>query len=137
MLWRTAVIQEIGSDRAVVSALVFDEVVYRSVVSWLKELGDRDPVTTYRRETRDAMQRMRSRLRTLWKAIDALDLEMKGTDQLVVDRARHLMETEHLGARDACHAAHAIERGCDWIVSADPDFDELRDIQRLGPGRIH
>jgi predicted nucleic acid-binding protein len=131
--WRQATVEEIGPDRAVISALVLDEVVYRAVVTWLKELGDRDPITTYRRTTRDAMQRVRPRLRTLWTAIDSLDLETMATDQAVIDRARHLMDAERLGARDAFHAAHAIEKGCDWIVTADSDFDGLTEIRRLGP----
>ena len=131
--WREAVINEMGPDRASISALVLDEVVYRSVVTWLRELGDKDPVGTYRRSTRQSMERTRSNLRTLWGAIDALDLEILQTNAAVSARARQLMDQAALGSRDAFHAAHAIENGCDWIVSADPDFDGLTSIRRLAP----
>jgi predicted nucleic acid-binding protein len=131
--WRQAVISEVGSDRPVISALVLDEVIYRSTVSWLKEDGDRDPITSYRRSTRDVMERLGPRLRGLWQAVDSMDLEVVTTDDEVISRARQLMDEAYLGSRDAFHAAHAIDRGCDWIVSGDPDFDVLSEIDRLGP----
>lgn len=135
--WREAVLDEISPDRAIISPLVLDEVVYRAAVTWLKELGDRDPVGTYRHSTRQAMDRVRPQLRSLWRAIDALDLDLAPTDTPVVDRARRFMDENRLGSRDAFHAAHAIESGCDWIVSSDSDFDDVSGVQRLGPELGH
>ena len=131
--WREAVLDEVGPDRALISGLVLDEVVYRSVVTWLKESGDKDPVRTYRYSSRQAMERTRPKLKALWKAVDALDLELLLTHKAVVDRARRLMDEDALGSRDAFHAAHALENGCDWIVSADADFDRVAGLERLGP----
>jgi predicted nucleic acid-binding protein len=131
--WRDAVLDEVGQDRALISALVLDELVYRLVVTWLKDLGDGDPLGTYRNSTHQAMERTRSKLKALWKAVDALDLELLPTDKAVADRARRLMDEDALGSRDAFHAAHAVENGCEWIVSADADFDAVAGLQRLGP----
>jgi predicted nucleic acid-binding protein len=38
-----------------------------------------------------------------------------------------------LAPRDAFHAAHAIEAGCDIIASADTDFDRVDGLRRLAP----
>jgi hypothetical protein len=41
---------------------------------------------------------------------------------------------EHLGARDAVHAATALNRGIDAIVSADRHFDGIPGLDRVDPG---
>jgi predicted nucleic acid-binding protein len=125
---------ESAGDAPVISALVVDELAYRSVLGWLTDGGDRDPISTYRRSTTDVMRQMRARLRRLWKALDELAVEIIITDTAVIDRARLYMAEPGLGPRDAFHAAHALEGGCDWIVSSDPDFDAVRELKRLGPG---
>jgi len=76
---------------------------------------------------------MRARLRRLWKALDQLAVEITSTDTAVIDRAQRFLAKPGLGPRDAFHAAHALEAGCEWIVSSDPDFDALRELNRLGP----
>lgn len=40
---------------------------------------------------------------------------------------------ERLSLRDAAHAATALNRGIELIVSADSDFDVLTDLTRLDP----
>ena len=131
--WRGRVILEAADDAPVISALVIDELAYQSILGWLHDTGDRDPLGTYRRSTTEVMRGLRARLRRLWKALDQLAVEIIGTDTAVIDRAQRFMAEPGLGPRDAFHAAHALEAGCEWIVSSDPDFDAVTQLNRLGP----
>ena len=129
----SAVDQELGSDSGVISGLVLDELAYRSVLAWLRDAGDKDPISTFRRSTSVVMRRMRIRLDRVWTAIDALDFELATTDRSVTHRAIRLMSDPGLAPRDAFHAAHALDAGCQVIVSSDPAFDTVPRLARLGP----
>lgn len=131
--WRDTVLTELDGDAGLISALVLDELAYRSVLGWLRDSGDADPLARFRNSSRDVMRVMRPRLRRLWSAVDELLLEFVPTDGTVIECAREFMAAPGLAPRDAFHAAHAVEAGCDWIVSADPDFDALPTLPRLGP----
>jgi len=131
--WRDRVVKELGTDKAVISALVEDELAYRSILAWLRDSGDSDPLSTYRRAPAKVTRSLRRRLTRLWTAVDKLRLELAPTDQPVVERARRLMAEPGLGPRDAFHAAHALESGCDVIASTDLDFDRVRRLTRLSP----
>ncbi|MEO6121970.1 MAG: type II toxin-antitoxin system VapC family toxin [Acidimicrobiales bacterium] len=51
-------------------------------------------------------------------------------------RALGLFEThDGLGARDAVHAATALNRGIDAIVSPDRAFDAVAGLERIDPAR--
>lgn len=133
--WRERVLAEMGGDPGISSALVMDELAYRSVLAWLRETGEAEPIAKFRKASGEVMRLMRPRLRRFWAAVDALLLEVIPTDGAVLVRARGLMANPGLAPRDAFHAAHAVESGCEWIVSADPDFDRLKQqLPRLGPG---
>ncbi|MGH9001072.1 MAG: type II toxin-antitoxin system VapC family toxin [Acidimicrobiia bacterium] len=131
--WRRRLVAELGDDSAVISALVLDEVLYRMVLAWLGDDGDGDPLSTYRRDAAQVTKSMKPRLTRIWKAIDRLNLELAITDQRVVDRARQLLVRPGLAPRDAFHAAHALEAGCEIIASSDPDFDRVNGLRRLAP----
>jgi len=131
--WRDSVEQELGDDAGVVSGLVMDELAYRLILGWLRDDGDTDPLTTFRRSTPAVMGRMRSRLGRLWKAVDMLGLEFAITDRGVTHWAMELMSNPGLAPRDAFHAAHALDCGCQVIVSSDPGYDRLSELRRLGP----
>jgi predicted nucleic acid-binding protein len=131
--WRDMVLTEMDGDGGISSALVVDELAYRSVLGWLRDTGEADPIARFRNSSRDVMRVMRPRLRRLWTAVDELLLEFVPTDGTVIARARDFMAAPGLAPRDAFHAAHAVEAGCDWIVSADADFDLLAAMPRLGP----
>ena len=120
-------------DAGVISALVLDELAYRLVLAWLRDDGDGDPLTTYRANPRAVMQAVRSRLTSAWRAVDSLALELQPTDRLVIDRAKALMARPGLAPRDAFHAAHALQAGCDAIVSSDADFEAVRGLRLLSP----
>lgn len=45
-----------------------------------------------------------------------------------------LKEFPSINARDAIHAATMLNNGIEKILSADPHFDLLRGIKRIGPG---
>jgi predicted nucleic acid-binding protein len=51
----------------------------------------------------------------------------------VIDGANALMSHPGLSPGDAFHAAHAIEAGCDVIVSSDSGFDGVSALRRLAP----
>lgn len=131
--WRQLVEAELDGDQCVISALVFDELAYRSVLAWLRESGDKDPVSTLRQQSGKTMRQMRARLDRLWKAVDDLNFEMATTDRSVAVMARSLMADPGLAPRDAFHAAQALDANCPVIVSADPDFDTVNQLRRLGP----
>lgn len=133
--WRTRAISALGPDSGVISALVLDELAYRLVLAWLRDDGDPDPLSTYRRHATEVMHTMRRRLTAAWETVDALQLELHPTDQAVVDRARSLMARPGLAPRDAFHAAHALAAGCELIVSSDRGFDRVGGLHRLGPDR--
>jgi predicted nucleic acid-binding protein len=127
------VVSALGPDSGVISALVLDELAYRLVLAWLRDDGDRDPLSTYRGHATKVMHTMRRRLTAAWEACDALRFELQPTDQAVVDRARVLMARPGLAPRDAFHAAHALAAGCELIVSSDRGFDRVDGLRRLGP----
>jgi len=131
--WRQLVDHELGSDPGVISGLVLDELAYRAVLTWLRDAGDTDPMSTFRKSAPAVMRRMRGRLRRLWKAIDEMDFEIAATDRSVSRRAMGLMADPALSPRDAFHAAHALDSGCPVIVSSDPDYDRLTEVRRVGP----
>lgn len=132
--WRGRLLAGLGDDAAVISALVLDELLCRMILAWLGDDGDADPLSSYRRDAARVTKAMKPRLARTWKAIDRLNLELALTDQPVVDRARQLLIRPGLAPRDAFHAAHALEAGCEIIASSDPDFDRVDGLRRLGPG---
>jgi predicted nucleic acid-binding protein len=131
--WRQQVDHELGSDPGVISGLVFDELAYRAVLTWLRDAGDTDPMSTFRKSAPPVMRRMRGRLRRLWRAIEEMDFEIAVTDRSVTRHAIELMSDPGLSPRDAFHAAHALDSGCPVIVSSDPDYDRLAGLRRVGP----
>lgn len=130
--WRVRVLSEMDSS-GVISGLVLDELAYRLVLAWLRDDGDRDPLSSYRTDARKVMRAARSRLTATWRAVDSLALELQPTEQAVVEGAKSLMARPGLAPRDAFHAAHALEAGCSLIASSDPSFDEVSGLRRLAP----
>jgi predicted nucleic acid-binding protein len=130
--WRTRVLGELDSG-GVISALVLDELAYRLVLAWLRDDGDTDPLSTYRQDPGAAMRAARRRLTTTWRAIDLLALETQPTEHAVIETAKSLMARPGLAPRDAFHAAHSIEAGCELIASSDAGFDRVSGLRRLAP----
>jgi predicted nucleic acid-binding protein len=131
--WRARALEHLQDGEGVISALVFDELAYRLVLAWLRDDGHADPLSTYRADPRAAMQAMRSRLTATWRAVDSLALELHPTDHPVAAQAKKLMARPGLAPRDAFHAAHALEAGCDLIVSSDSEFERVSGLRLLAP----
>lgn len=131
--WRRKVAAEVADDATIISALVIDELMYRLILAWLEDDGHPDPLSTYRRGAAEVTRSMKPRLSRLWRALDRLAPELAVTDQRIVDRARVLLTDPGLAPRDAFHAAHALEAGCDLVASSDPDFDRVGGVRRLAP----
>jgi predicted nucleic acid-binding protein len=121
----------------VISGLVLDELAYRLVLAWLRDDGDDDPLSTYRTDTRKAMRAARRRLTAAWRAVDSLALELQPTEHAVVTGAKSLMAQPGLAPRDAFHAAHALEAGCNLIASSDSGFNQVSGLRRLAPDMRH
>lgn len=132
-VWRARVLSEMDSGGGVISGLVLDELAYRLVLAWLRDDGDDDPLSTYRANTRKAMQAARRRLAAAWLAVDSLSLELQPTEHAVVEGAKSLMAQPGLPPRDAFHAAHALAAGCDLIASSDISFDQVTGLRRVAP----
>jgi len=131
--WRARVLEEIGDGAGVISALVLDELAYRLVLAWLRDDGDGDPLSTYRADGRQTMRAMRRRLTATWGAVDALGLELQASERSVIATAQSLMARPGLAPRDALHAAHALQAGCEAIASSDPGFDDVPGLRRVAP----
>ncbi len=131
--WRARVLNEMNDGGGVISGLVLDELAYRLVLAWLRDDGDDDPLSTYRSDARKAMQASRRRLTAAWRAVDSLSLELQPTGHAVVEGAKSLMAQPGLPPRDAFHAAHALEAGCDLIASSDAAFDQVSGLRRVAP----
>ena len=131
--WRARVLSELDSGGGVISALVLDELAYRLVLTWLRDDGDNDPLSTYRAGAGSAMRAVRRRLTAAWRAVDSLSLDLQPTEHAVVEGAKSLMSRPGLAPRDAFHAAHAIEAGCGLIASSDADFGRVPGLQLLAP----
>jgi predicted nucleic acid-binding protein len=130
--WRAQVLDELDGG-GVISGLVLDELAYRLVLTWLRDDGSNDPLSTYRAEPGAAMRAARRRLTATWRAIDLLALELQPTERAVIETAKSLMARPGLAPRDAFHAAHALEAGCELIASSDAGFDQLAGLRRLAP----
>jgi predicted nucleic acid-binding protein len=131
--WRGRALEELEGGAGVISGLVLDELAYRLVLAWLRDDGDRDPLSTYRADAGSVMGAMRRRLTAAWRAVDSLSLELQPTDHAVVEAAKTLMARPGLAPRDAFHAAHAIAADCDLIVSSDSDFARTPGLRLLAP----
>lgn len=130
--WRARVLDALDGG-GVISGLVLDELAYRLVLTWLRDDGNGDPLSTYRGDPTAAMRTSRRRLTATWRAIDLLTLELQPTDHTVIEAAKSLMARPGLAPRDAFHAAHAIEAGCELIASSDAGFDQVPGLRRLAP----
>jgi predicted nucleic acid-binding protein len=131
--WRARVLSEMDNGGGVISGLVLDELAYRLVLAWLRDDGDGDPLSTYRKDARKTMRAARRRLRAAWRAVDSLSLELQPTEHAVVEGAKSLMAQPGPAPRDAFHAAHALEAGCDLIASSDAGFDQVAGLRRVAP----
>jgi predicted nucleic acid-binding protein len=131
--WRVRVLSELDDGTGVISGLVLDELAYRLVLAWLRDDGDRDPLSTFRAEARKVMRAARRRLTATWRAVDSLSLELQPTGHAVTEGAKSLMAQPGLPPRDAFHAAHALEAGCDLIASSDAGFDQVSGLRRVAP----
>lgn len=132
-IWRTRVLSEMDDGGGVISGLVLDELAYRLVLAWLRDDGESDPLSTYRADTSKAMRAVRRRLAAAWRAVDSLSLELQQTEHAVVERAKSLMGRPGLAPRDAFHAAHALNGGCELIASSDGGFDQISGLRRIAP----
>jgi hypothetical protein len=110
--WHRSVDHELGGDPGVIGGLVLDELDHISVLAWLRDAGDKDPMSTFRGSTPALMRRMRSRLQRLWTAIDKLEFELAITDRSVSNQAIALMsnpglspETRFMQPMRSTHAA--------------------------------
>jgi hypothetical protein len=83
------------------SGLVIDELACHLVLAWLRDGGNKDPLTAYRAAPETIMQAMRERLSATWHALDSLRLELEPTTRDVVERAQRLMADPGLAPRDA------------------------------------
>lgn len=131
--WRAQVLLALEGGGGVISALVLDELAYRLILAWLRDDGSPDPLSAYRADPRSAMGAVRTRLKAVWRSVDALSLELQPTDRAVVERARSLMARPGLAPRDAFHAAHALEAGCGLVASADAGLGEVPGLRLLAP----
>jgi predicted nucleic acid-binding protein len=64
------------------------------------------------------------------KLIGFTNLQFISVDEKILSQAQTLISTYYLKPRDAVHAASAISRKIETIISDDQDFDEIKEIKR-------
>lgn len=121
-------LDEIGDGAGVIRALVFDELAYRLMLSWLRDDGYRDPLSTYRADPRGATAPdggvVRGRL-----------LRPRAPTHGWRNRDAGRVPDVTVGPRpwDAFHVAHALEADCDLTASSDPRFDPVLGLNAWHP----
>lgn len=97
-----------GKEKAATSALTFDEIVWK-----VKKTKGNDAALIVGK--------------TILEMQNLIILEVNGT---VLWEAYNLIKNYDLDPRDSIHAACAIVNGIFTIVSEDPDFDKLKELNR-------
>jgi predicted nucleic acid-binding protein len=64
------------------------------------------------------------------KLLGFTNLQFISVDEKILSQAQTLISTYYLKPRDAVHAASAISRKLETIISDDQDFDEIKEIKR-------
>tara|TARA_Y100000310_G_scaffold325511_1_gene389090 strand:+ start:909 stop:1436 length:528 start_codon:yes stop_codon:yes gene_type:complete len=64
------------------------------------------------------------------------NLILVDTNKNVVMNAQKLITKYGLKPRDAIHAATAILHECSEIISDDSDFDKVKELKRISPGKV-
>lgn len=110
--------------RLLVAALAEQRIAGETSVEIVQEFVH---VRRRRGDSGDATQRAREIL--------AWDLPLHDFDVDDLERALQLLDRyESLPGRDAVHAATALNRGIDCILSTDAHFDLIHDLTRIDPG---
>jgi len=99
-----------GKIKGVTSVLTWDEIVYS-----IKKLLDAENAEISGN-----------------KFLNAPKLVLAPADRNVVLKSQYLLAKYNLLPRDAIHAATAILNDCDKIISDDSDFDNIKEIKRIG-----
>lgn len=97
-----------GEEQAITSAVTFDEVIWEVK----RNRGIEKAV-----ETAEAM-------------LDFPNLEIIPPDRELAFLALELIKEYNLAPRDALHAATALSKKADFIVSSDAHFDKLKELRR-------
>ena len=97
-----------GEERAITSALTFDEVFWE-----VKRNRGMEKAL----ETAEAM-------------LNFPNLEIIPADREVVSSALQIIKEYHLAPRDAIHAATAMAEKADAVVSTDAHFDKIKELKR-------
>ncbi len=98
-----------GGLRAATSSLTWDEVVWS-----VRKLLD---IETSVKEGKELLE--------------FPNLKILNVDNRVLVRAQRVMEVYNLKPRDAIHAACCFENDIDNLISDDPDFDKVHDLNRI------
>ena len=124
-----------GSDEAVISPLVLDELAYRLLLALLKDEGVSDPLGELRRNTAQVLERLAPRTSSLVQTVSSLPgLTIAPVDDVRLVAALRYKERISLLPRDALHVAVAVAEGCEGILSLDEDLARAaEEIPWLGP----
>jgi uncharacterized protein len=99
---------QLGEEKAVTSALTFDEVFWE---------------VKHNRGIERALD-------TAEAMLNFPNLEILPADKQIVSSALLIIKKYNLGPRDAIHAATAIAEKADYIVSTDAHFDKVKELRR-------
>lgn len=64
------------------------------------------------------------------------NLSFINVDETVIFKAQELVKKYALNPRDAIHAASALMRNINRILSDDPDFDKIKEMKRVTIGKF-
>lgn len=63
------------------------------------------------------------------KLLQLAGIEIVPLNADILKTAQNLVENYNLDPRDSIHAATAITHGCDYLVSIDSDFKDIKEIK--------
>ena len=66
------------------------------------------------------------------KFLEFPNLRILNVDASVINEAQKILEKYNLKPRDSMHAACAIKNNMTQIISDDPDFDKVKELERIG-----
>lgn len=123
-----------GEIQAYTSALTFDELAYRLILTLVRERYDGSPLDMLRQREEEVLREIAPRVCTALEELSQLPnlyiVEVTVSDLFGMTEAMRLYL---LRPRDALHYAVMSRIGCSCVASTDPHFDRVPTLTRYAP----
>ena len=124
-----------GELKAVTSALTLDELAYAILMRLVEKKFKRHPIKVLHKD-KSAVKEFVPHIQKVFDTIFSMNIEIVSTNKAHASSIPLLMDDYFLLPRDAIHYQTALDNGCEYILTTDPDFDNLPKIKRLNPEKL-